>query len=161
MIIIRDASEHDIANIRRLAHAGIEESIECSAGDIVHIDDYKENDAFIKEGFESGALVMVAEDEGAIVGWIMAYPMAQPVNAPFYREFKRLYIDTVDVLKSRRDEGIGEMLFAEVEKRASVMGIEELLLDVYYENTGARLFYDSMNFKVHREQRIKKISPGT
>ena len=158
MVKVRKASEADIPEIRSIAHLGIDECVNTSSGDLIHIDSYFENDEYVKTAMDNDkCIVFVAESENKIVGWTIGFIQSQPTNAPFFREFKRAYLDTIDVIKEERGKGIGKKLIEEVEKWAKEKGLNKVVLEVYKENNNARILYENLGYETIKETRRKKI----
>ena len=158
MIDIRKAKESDVPSIRSIAHSGIEECIEKSCGDLIHIDSYFENDGYVKNAIDDlNSIVLVASRGEMIVGWALAFIQSQPENAPFYRKFKRVYIDSLDVVREERGCGIGRNIIEEIERWAKANGQNEIVLDVYAGNDNAKRLYDGIGYKIIKETRRKYI----
>ncbi|MGP1594336.1 MAG: N-acetyltransferase family protein [Treponema sp.] len=155
---IRYAEEKDLIPIRNIAHNGIEGQITMSSNRIIHVEDYSANDEFVREALANNdCLVLVAEEDSTIIGWLLAYLQPHHENAPFYKKRKVLYLDTVDVLSTVRRKGIAKKLITAAEQWAKEQHFEEIKLDVFFENYAAKSLYDSLGYTIITETRGKLL----
>lgn len=104
----------------------------------------------------------VAEQDGQVVGMVLAYPIdtapqddpddLPPPIAPFVAlEAKSVgtwFINALAVYAQTRGNGIGTALLAEAEARATKAGYPALSIQVYGQNAGAVLLYQRLGFRV-------------
>ncbi|MFP3190206.1 MAG: GNAT family N-acetyltransferase [Thermoproteota archaeon] len=88
--------------------------------------------------------IMVAKDDGRIVGYIMFNLNA---SDPFKVKEKWCYVSDIYVLPDYRKKGIGSMLLRAVEELAKKEGIKSIRLIVWRDNEEGIKFYKSLNFK--------------
>ena len=81
-------------------------------------------------------LVVVAKDEGELVGFAMAQ---------FYSE--TVHITLLGVLADRKRSGIGRQLIQWVEESAKIAGLFRIHLEVRAGNKEARLFYAALGYR--------------
>ncbi len=85
----------------------------------------------------SDGLILVAEQQDAIIGFIAVWPDADDPNTG--------YIDNLHVDPDRRGGGIGQRLLAEAARRLPQLGFHSAALWVFAENSGAVRFYERLN----------------
>ena len=103
------------------------------------------------------SIILVAESQNKVVGYLAAYPASNPVNAPFYKDRKHLLVDEITVSKRFQNLGIGSKLIAECEQLAKRKGFREIQLDVFDFNTNAKRFYSRQGFKIIKQTMVKRI----
>jgi ribosomal protein S18 acetylase RimI-like enzyme len=81
-------------------------------------------------------LVVVAKDDGALVGFAMAQ---------FHTE--SVHLTLIGVLEERKRSGIGRQLLEWVEESARVAGLFRVHLEVRAGNQGARRFYAALGYR--------------
>lgn len=104
---------------------------------------------------------LVVEREGAVVAMMHAFPIApaeevappseagDPVLRPYGLEAPgSLYVSAMAVRSGHRGKGIGLRLLEAARQRARALGVEQLSLLCFAENTGARRLYDREGFTV-------------
>ena len=85
----------------------------------------------------SDGLILVAEQQGVVVGFIAVWPDADDPNTG--------YIDNLHVDPDCRGGGIGRRLLAEAARRLPELGFNDAALWVFAENGGAVRFYERLN----------------
>ena len=104
----------------------------------------------------------VVEDEGKIIGMLVAFPMyvdpseeeSDPVLAPYSKleEDNSYYICGMALFPEYRGRGIGTRLLTLAEKFARDQGFKKLSLIVIEQNTGAKQLYERTGYReVSRE----------
>ena len=86
------------------------------------------------------AIVLVAEVDGAIRGFIV-------VNPKRPRALQSAYVTTLDVHPDFRRQGIARMLVTEAERRAAATGAVTMQLHVHTGNADAIAFYESVGYE--------------
>jgi ribosomal-protein-alanine N-acetyltransferase len=89
---------------------------------------------FETDGKRADILRLVAEEQGVIVAYLVAWGMDQ------------LHIANVATATQSRRQGIGSRLMARAERFARERGLLSLYLEVRESNTGARAFYRRLGF---------------
>jgi ribosomal protein S18 acetylase RimI-like enzyme len=104
----------------------------------------------------------VVEDEGKIVGMLVAFPMqadpsdeeSDPVLAPYSKleEDNSYYVCGMALFPEHRGRGTGTRLLALAEEHARDKGFKKVSLIVFEQNTGAKQLYDRTGYhEVRRE----------
>lgn len=88
---------------------------------------------------QPGAIVLLAETEGAFLGFIIVQLSGRLPN-------RKAYIVTLDVHPSVRRRGIAHYLISEAERSAAVAGATSIYLHVYTENVPALNFYGRLGY---------------
>lgn len=106
----------------------------------------------------------IVEDEGKIIGMLVAFPMhadpteeaSDPVLAPYSRleEDNSYYICGMALFPEYRGRGIGTRLLALAEEHARDKGFKKLSLIVFEQNTGAKQLYDRNGYREVRREAI-------
>ncbi len=92
------------------------------------------------------ARVVIAEDEGALVGFVI-------LHIEEVEEGRVGYIVTLDVSPQYRRKGVAGQLMREAERQAQREGCAALMLHVFTGNEPAIRFYESNGFvRSHREE---------
>ncbi|MDF2590383.1 MAG: family N-acetyltransferase [Anaerocolumna sp.] len=98
-------------------------------------------ESFIKSSENSNSLLLVVEDDGAIVGFLSA-------DRGSLNRIKHSAYIVVGILKTYRSKGLGENLFSVMEKWAKESGITRLELTVIKQNEVGIKLYKKMGFKI-------------
>ena len=107
-----------------------------------------------------GALTLVAESDGAIVGFVDAEIVRSP--DPMHRECLYCHIWEIAVSAARRGQGIGSRLMAAVEDWGRAQGAEYASLEYNAANTRAENFYrHRMAYRVASLTMIKALKAGS
>lgn len=104
----------------------------------------------------SDAYLIVAEDEGDILGFAEAYIRKAP-DFPVLQPRTWLLIDGIAVDKVYRNKGAGQALFNELINRSKEKGISDIELKVYGFNETAIKFYEKNGFTNISRTMYKKI----
>jgi diamine N-acetyltransferase len=94
---------------------------------------------------DPGALLLVAENDGEIVGYLYGLVRETP-DVPVLVPRKFLLVDMVGVKEALRGEGVGRALMAEAHRWACERGIRQAELKVYEFNERAIAFYESLGY---------------
>ena len=84
--------------------------------------------------------IIVAEQEGRIIGFIQAHRRLEP---PVFRAAPEIYIDEIYVLPDARGLGIGKQLLEHVRQWAAALGAERLRLRVLAANKNGMTFWEA------------------
>ncbi len=112
---------------------------------------YNEPAETLKKEFESGKTkVLVATLDGKIIG-AQRYTLADEKFAPYENNETRyiVVINKLAVLKEYRNQGIGEKLMAEAEKRIRNEGCQIIVLDCMLEKNLPQ-HYEKLGFKEYK-----------
>jgi len=85
--------------------------------------------------------VFVAEDAGAVVGFVTVKERAHFTGAP------EAYVGELVVAEEAEGRGVGRALMAAVENWARAHGLDRVSLDTGAANTAARNFYDALGYE--------------
>ncbi len=106
----------------------------------------------------------IVENEGSIIGMLVAFPMhidpleeeSDPVLAPYSKleEDNSYYICGMALFPQYRGRGIGTGLLTIAEEHARNKGFRKVSLIVFEQNTGAKQLYDRMGYKEVRREAI-------
>jgi ribosomal protein S18 acetylase RimI-like enzyme len=97
-----------------------------------------------QDNLERGASdVWVAEELGAVVGWISLSRSRDPDATPLTGEIWAIYVDP-----RHWRRGVGRVLSREAEVHLRTSGFNEVTLWVLEQNVQARAFYESIGFGV-------------
>ena len=102
-----------------------------------------------------GALLLRAEDEEGLVGWLWLGPQWHPggqAGAP-----GRGWIFMIEVDDARRGHGLGRALLAAAEQAAREAGYTSIGLNVFGANTVARTLYETSGYVVDAQQMSKPL----
>jgi ribosomal protein S18 acetylase RimI-like enzyme len=89
--------------------------------------------------------VLVAVDDGQVVGYLQYQLIERPANYYMYAE-KLLYVVLLMVKETQRGKGIGEALIRRATEIAQDYGASRVTLEVWSFNEGAARFYERVGF---------------
>jgi ribosomal protein S18 acetylase RimI-like enzyme len=87
---------------------------------------------------------IVAECDGRIVGFLLGSIQKRP---PVFATSYQAYVDSIAVIESKRNQGIGGMMLDVFEKWAKEKKMPYVMLNVVVENAAAIRFYENRGFK--------------
>ena len=105
-----------------------------------------------------GAFLLVAENDGVVIGFAEAYTK-YAADYPIFQPRKWMLIDGIAVDKSYRRTGAGQALFDELIRRAKISDTHQIELNVYEFNEPAYNFYKKNGFETICKTMGKKIKP--
>lgn len=109
-----------------------------------------EKECFVEEAFtkkqisllltDYNSVSLIAKENGQIIGFIvgMIYPDGKTVNG---------HILTIDVSRSHRRKGVGQMLLREMENIFIQKGVQACLLEVREDNVAAISLYHKLGYE--------------
>jgi RimJ/RimL family protein N-acetyltransferase len=100
-------------------------------------------DAMVRE---ENSTMLVAEDEGELVGYLVA-------RGGFANRTKHTLYLVIGISKEYRGQGIGKILFTEIEKWAIEHQVHRLELTVAAENEAGIGLYQKMGFEIEGRKR--------
>jgi len=107
------------------------------------------------------ALHRVAEHEGVVVGFLLAFREVADYDSPNYRWFKEryprfLYVDRVVVAGTARGHGVGTLLYRDMFEfaAASAVGLVTCEFDIDPPNPASERFHASFGFREAGRQRV-------
>ena len=90
--------------------------------------------------------IYVALNESQIVGYIWCQYKEIDESALTHK-IKKIHIEHIVVASTQRSSGVGAQLLKEVESLGSVLGVNQISLNVWSFNTEASQFYRSQNYE--------------
>ena len=139
-LLIRDVREHELDSILALNNA---------AGPTI----LKLDQAQLAFCHDEAAYFRVAEVDGAVVGFLIAFDQDSSYRSSNYLWFKQhypafLYIDRVVIASAQRGAGVGRVFYADITSFAEVRA-PLLACEVFLEprNDGARVFHGTYGFQ--------------
>ena len=90
--------------------------------------------------------VYVAKVSGVVVGYVVLAILRK--GGPGTVEKKQLRLESICVHETRRGQGIGKAMVADVRALAKAFGCQEVILGVHPENDGAVGFYQKCGFRI-------------
>lgn len=104
--------------------------------------------AWFRERLETPpAALWIAEDEGSVVGYVVAFFYDRPDN-PFRQTRRWCEIDQIAVDPASRRRGVGRSLMRAALDEARVRGFLEVELSTWAFNTEAHAMFRSLGFEV-------------
>ncbi|MFI5185940.1 MAG: GNAT family N-acetyltransferase [Chitinophagales bacterium] len=139
-IFIRQISREDAPTVTALCHQlGYNPSIEQTLESIEAILNNKDHDGF------------VAIHENKVIGWIGVCQAIQ-IESPRCCEIRGLVVDNL-----YRNRGVGKMLIEKAKSWSRETGNKKLRLRCNMKRTETHLFYQHLNFKEVKEQKVFEI----
>ncbi|MES2154077.1 MAG: GNAT family N-acetyltransferase [bacterium] len=92
-------------------------------------------------------LTLVAEDEGQLVGYLIANKQRRP---PIYRHTKVAYLSDAYVTDSHRGHGILREFMADLQKWCKGEGITAIDVQLFENNKEAQIIYRNLGFHDYR-----------
>lgn len=86
---------------------------------------------------------LVAEQDGEIVGFLLGEMQKRP---PIFKTVHQAFLDSICVVESRRNQGIGGMMIDQFAKWAGEKGAPYIMLNVVIENASAQRLYENRGF---------------
>ena len=108
---------------------------------------------------DPNAALFVAERAGEIAGLVTA-AIREAAAVPILVPRRYAYVDSLIVCEPSRRMGIGRLLMERVHQWARECGLDEVELNVWEFNKGARLLYDSMGYETSRRTLRKRLGSG-
>ena len=139
-IFIRQISEKDVFPVAALCgQLGYNQSIEQTLENIKAVLSSKDHDGFVGVYGEE------------IIGWI-GVCVAIQIESPACCEIRGLVVDD-----RYRNRGVGKMLVEKAKQWCREKGYKKLRLHCNMKRTQTHLFYQHLNFKVVKEQKVFEI----
>ncbi len=96
---------------------------------------------------EPQSLIFVAEKEGELIGFISGY--FQILDSSIGKSVQMGSVDHYYVMPLHRQQQVGAMLMETLETRFKQYGVEQVFVEVWHSNQGARTSYKKMGFNPH------------
>ena len=146
-LIIRDALTKDAARLVEIYSYYVKETAVSFEYEVPSVSDFEDRIRHIREKYP----YLVCEKDGKILGYV--YASAYGTRAAYnWTAMTSIYLD-----KDQRRQGIGTLLYKELEKRLKDMGIINLLAGVAYcEEEEEHLSHDS--YKFHLKEGYLKVA---
>jgi N-acetylglutamate synthase-like GNAT family acetyltransferase len=139
-IFIRRITERDAPTIAALCkQLGYDLSVEQALENIRAVLTNRGHDAF------------VATDSEKVIGWI-GLAQAIQIESPMYCEIRGLVVDD-----QNRKRGIGKLLVEKAKQWCKENGNKRLRVRCNTKRTETHLFYQHLNFKENKEQKVFEI----
>ena len=139
-IVVRDVREHELDSVLALNNAAGPAILPLDA-------------ARLRVFFETAEYFRIAQRDGAIAGFLVAFGSAVDHDSDNFRWFRQrhpefLYIDRIAVASRRRGGGVGHALYADVQSYAELR-YPQLACEVFLEHEAdpALLFHGSFGFR--------------
>ena len=132
-----------------------------------------END--LKKHEVSGNFKVILDDDGEIIGMLMAYVSKMPADLRI-KSLKLIIVDILDYFvlcdikkddlylaelaidESMRGKGLGRKVLGDVADYARSRNLKRVIIDADFRNSGARRLYESFGFKEFNKKRVKIAS---
>jgi len=139
-ILIRDVREHELDSVLALNNA--------AGPGILPMDAAK-----LRFFWENADYFRVAEKDGLLAGFLVAFAQDAPHDSPNFLWFREryprfVYVDRIVVASTRRGAGVGRVFYGDVQSFAEVRG-PLLACEVFLEDVShpALLFHGSFGFR--------------
>ena len=142
-MIIRKFQKDDISQVLELCREVRQHHIDLLGGYFTEQDDEYETSAFMEALENNNVVVLIAEDEGKIVGYLLS----EFKELPYLINPKIAHIGNFGVNKNQRNKGVGKQLMDEFFLICKKYQIKEIRLGVYNQNEIAYNFYENYGFK--------------
>ena len=145
-VIIRDGRVKDSGKALPVWYEFMEYHMRISAMDFEMLNNAGENwRKFFEKNVRSRIRkAIVAECDGRIVGFLLGTIEKRP---PVFAQSLQAYVDSIGVLESYKNQGIGTMLMNAFEKWARKMGMPFIMLNVVTENSSAIHLYEKLGYR--------------
>jgi ribosomal protein S18 acetylase RimI-like enzyme len=87
---------------------------------------------------------LIAEQGGEVIGFLLGEIQKRP---PIFKASYQAFLDSIGVVESKRNQGIGGLMLDHFAKWASEKGAPCIMLNVVVENTAAIRLYEKHGFK--------------
>jgi ribosomal protein S18 acetylase RimI-like enzyme len=87
---------------------------------------------------------LIAEQDGQVIGFLLGEIQKRP---PIFRAPYQAYVDSIGVVESKRNQGIGGLMMDCFAMWASEKGAPYIMLHVVIENAAAIRFYEKHGYK--------------
>lgn len=126
----------------------------------------------LKKHEVSNTFKVILDDDGEIIGMIMAYVSKMPYDWRL-KSLKLVIVDILDYFvlcdikkddlylaeiaidESQRGKGLGRIVLGDVIDYAKSHNLNRVILDADFRNTGARKLYERVGFKEFNKKRVK------
>lgn len=134
-------TEEDTIVIRPL-HLNDHTPLAALLGDAApHLDDFA--------SYAAEACAYVAEQNDAIIGVLLAQPLAYDGNAPL-----TIWVDTLFVHIDQRRRGVATALYQTLATQARIQGVKGILTRLTLDDHAVRLLHQRLGFQVHIEDTV-------
>lgn len=104
---------------------------------------------FARIGASEDASMLVAEQQGTLVGMVLYHVRSSP-ESPLFVPRRYVHINDLVVHESFQRQGIGRLLMQRVHELAQEQGMTDVELDVYEFNVPARTLYEHLGYETMR-----------
>ena len=143
-MLIRRAGIDDVEQLRLLYQELEEDGVRYQPE---HFVVGERSNEFFQSGFESADQdILVAEEDGKILGFSHVMILEQKKVACLKPE-TLVYIQDLDVLESRRSQGIGTLLMEASKRYGKEHGVDFIRTQVFPQNIDGMRFYEKNGFR--------------
>lgn len=144
MPLVRDATLNDLDGLVGLG-VGIQSMHAKALPDLFRDPHDDELRRFLEQRLNDESLLLVAVENGDLVGYLLAELAVRRVSA-FRHASRSMYVHQISVDKARRGQQIGHRLMDEAATRARDAEASSIRLDSWSFNTGAHQFFEAEGF---------------
>ena len=110
---------------------------------------YSSLDAFADHSAAKGCALLLAEEAGEPVGYVM-YQLVHRPASPYMKERHFVHVEEFCVDENHQRMGIGQRLMAGLKALAREKGCLRIELDVWSFNEGTKQFYEAVGMTAYR-----------
>lgn len=152
---IRKGKIKDIPQIAKLSYCLVQSHAKFDDYYTMKRDAIKTFNKFHRENiYGKNSLLLVAEEKGKIIGYIVARIMKRP---PIFKEKEKGFIGSVYIIKKFRRTGILKGFLDEIITWFKKKKIEHIELHIHYKNPIGINAWSKYGFRDYLQNRIKKI----
>ncbi|MBP5214952.1 MAG: GNAT family N-acetyltransferase [Alphaproteobacteria bacterium] len=155
---IRKFIPEDLPQVLEICREVRDYHIEILNGYFKPQDDNSEKIPFLKSLEDEKYIALVAEENGAVIGYLSA----EKREAPYLVESRLAHIANFGVKKAFQSRGVGRKLMDTFYGICQQAGIDEIRLGVFNKNKQAYRFYQKYGFEEFEQRmhvKVKKITP--
>jgi ribosomal protein S18 acetylase RimI-like enzyme len=141
---VRRATEADLDRLSALSE-GIQRLHAEGRPDLFRAPDYEVLRAFLADQLTSGAIVLIADLDGTVAGYLLAEVSARSAN-PFRHASKSLYVHHIAVDAAMQRRGVGQRLMDAAVTIGRAEGVDAVRLDSWSFNQDAHTFFEAEGF---------------
>ena len=152
-IMIRKFKKEDLPQILELCREVRQHHIDLLGGYFTEQNDEYETSAFFESLENDNVVVLVAEYEGKLNGYLLG----EFKELPYLLSPKIAHIGNFGVTKNQRGQGIGKQLMDAFFELCQERNVKEIRLGVYNQNEIAYKFYEHYGFKALEQKMVLNL----